>query len=235
MNNVKYKLISHYLCPFVQRAVIALNEQNIPYERIDIDLNNKPDWFLKLSPLGKVPVLVVEEDVNEPIVLFESAVIAEYINETTHANLLSDNPLTRAKQRAWIEFASATIFSLGSVYSAGSHEEYLSAVNQLEGKWQQLEDILSDSRYFAGEDFSLVDAAFGPAFRYLSTFEHLTGENFLAEFPKVDAWKTALLERPTVISAVRENYPALLTEFIANRDSYLGSLAKNSVKVTATA
>ena len=51
------KLISHKLCPYVQRAVIALNEKGVPFERIDIDLANKPDWFLKISPLGKVPVL----------------------------------------------------------------------------------------------------------------------------------------------------------------------------------
>ena len=51
------KLISHKLCPYVQRAVIALTEKGVPFERIDIDLANKPDWFLKISPLGKMPVL----------------------------------------------------------------------------------------------------------------------------------------------------------------------------------
>ena len=75
------KLISHKLCPYVQRAVIALTEKGIPFERIDIDLANKPDWFLKISPLGKVPVLVVERDGSE-VALFESNVICEYIEET---------------------------------------------------------------------------------------------------------------------------------------------------------
>ena len=56
----KLTLISHKLCPYVQRAVIALTEKGVPFERIDIDLANKPDWFLKISPLGKVPVLLVE-------------------------------------------------------------------------------------------------------------------------------------------------------------------------------
>jgi glutathione S-transferase len=54
----KLTLISHKLCPYVQRAVIALTEKGVPFERIDIDLANKPDWFLKISPLGKVPVLL---------------------------------------------------------------------------------------------------------------------------------------------------------------------------------
>ena len=53
----RLKLISHKLCPYVQRAVIALSEKGVAFERIDIDLANKPDWFLAISPLGKTPVL----------------------------------------------------------------------------------------------------------------------------------------------------------------------------------
>lgn len=71
---MKLTLISHALCPYVQRAVIALNEKNVPFERIDIDLRKKPTWFLAMSPLGKTPVLTVD---NQPI--FESAVICEYL------------------------------------------------------------------------------------------------------------------------------------------------------------
>ena len=77
----RLKLISHKLCPYVQRAVIALTEKGVPFERIDIDLGNKPDWFLKISPLGKVPVLRVET-VDGEAVLFESNVICEYIEDT---------------------------------------------------------------------------------------------------------------------------------------------------------
>jgi len=73
----KLTLISHVLCPYVQRAVIALKEKGVDYERIDIDLANKPDWFLKISPLGKVPVLKVGDEV-----IFESAVIAEFLEDT---------------------------------------------------------------------------------------------------------------------------------------------------------
>ena len=62
MGSTKYTLISHHLCPFVQRAAIALLENDVVHERKNIDLGNKPDWFLKLSPLGKVPLLVVDDE-----------------------------------------------------------------------------------------------------------------------------------------------------------------------------
>jgi glutathione S-transferase len=70
-------LISHALCPYVQRAAISLTEKGVTFERTDIDLSNKPDWFLAISPLGKTPVLVVD---GTPI--FESAVILEYLEDS---------------------------------------------------------------------------------------------------------------------------------------------------------
>ena len=73
----KLTLISHKLCPYVQRAVIALAEKGVPFERIDVDLANKPDWFLTVSPLGKTPVLLVGDTA-----IFESAVILEYLEDT---------------------------------------------------------------------------------------------------------------------------------------------------------
>ena len=82
-------LISHKLCPYVQRAVIALIEKGFPFERLDIDLANKPEWFLKVSPLGKVPVLLVRGEVA----LFESNVICEYIEDTQGGAKL--HPTTR--------------------------------------------------------------------------------------------------------------------------------------------
>ncbi len=88
---VPLKLISHKLCPYVQRAVIALTEKGVPFERIDIDLANKPEWFLKISPLGKTPVLVVGDHA-----IFESAVILEYLEETQGSSLASGRCASRA-------------------------------------------------------------------------------------------------------------------------------------------
>src|SRR5437868_6427344 len=97
----RLKLISHKLCPYVQRAVIALSEKDAAFERIDVDLSNKPDWFLAISPLGRTPVLQVGE-----VPIFESAVILEYLEETEPKPLHPADPLARAEHRAWIEFAS---------------------------------------------------------------------------------------------------------------------------------
>ena len=215
-------LISHKLCPYVQRAVIALEEQGMDYKRIDIDLNNQPEWFRQLSPLGKVPLLVVDDQ----IVLFESAVIAEYVNEIGNGSLLSSAPVEKARERAWIEFASASLDNIGSLYSVAGERKFADAESQLEVKWRHLENNLTQTPFFSGEDFSLVDAAFAPLFRYLDLFEQLVELDFLKHYPKIESWRRALAQRDSVKKAVSPDYPTLLAEFVAERKSYLGKYAR---------
>ncbi len=222
-NKQQLTLISHNLCPYVQRAVIALQELGIEYRRIDVDLDNPPDWFKRLSPLGKVPLLLIDDEV----VLFESAVIAEYVNDIGGANLLLTDPIEKARQRAWIEFASATLDNIGALYSASGESNYARSASQLEVKWRQLEQILTGSQFFSGEQFSLVDAAYGPVFRYLDLFEKLVDTDFLGQFPKLASWRKRLQARESVSNAVRSDYQILLTEFLADRDSWLGQRASD--------
>ena len=99
------ELISFKLCPFVQRSVITLLYKGTPYDITYIELDNPPKWFQDISPFGKVPVLKVEDTV-----IFESAVINEYIDEVTPGNLNPDEPLKKALNRSWVEVAATGIF-----------------------------------------------------------------------------------------------------------------------------
>lgn len=213
---MKLTLISHALCPYVQRAVIALNEKNVPFERIDIDLRKKPTWFLAMSPLGKTPVLTVD---NQPI--FESAVICEYLEDTVGPALHPEDPLTRARHRAWIEFASATLATVWSFYTAKDEGAYSDAVNALIQRFVQIEGVLQEGPYFGGKSFSLVDAAFAPVFRYFDVFDEASGVRFFSHTPKVRSWRLALSERPSVRSAVSVNYPSLLRQFVLDQQGVL--------------
>jgi len=230
MTQPKLTLISHHLCPFVQRAAIALNEEGVEFERKNIDLANKPDWFLKLSPLGKVPILVVDDET----VLFESSVIAQYVNEITGGDLLSADTAEKYRQLAWMEFASEVIGSVGQLYNANGNGTFNRARSVLEDKFSRVEEALSDGPWFSGEDLSLVDAAFAPAFRYFDLIDELTGIDFFESTPKVAAWRKALQQRPSVIGAVSDDYPEHLLTFFANRNSVIGRLAQTTaVKAAA--
>ncbi|MDP2440041.1 glutathione S-transferase family protein [Rhodoferax sp.] len=216
----KLTLISHLLCPYVQRAVIVLEEKQIAFDRIDIDLANKPDWFLKVSPLGKTPVLLVD---GRPI--FESTVICEYLEETTPKPMHPQDPLTRAQHRAWMEFASATLNAIGAMYGAPDERTLRAKVDNLKTKFAQVEAELSAvgrlEPYFAGDSFSMVDAAFAPVFRYFDVFETIDDFGVFTQTPRVNAWRAALHQRQSVRSAVRADYPELLRGFLIQRKSEL--------------
>ncbi len=118
-----YTLVSHHLCPYVQRAAIVLSEKGVVFERRYVDLAAKPGWFRAISPLGKTPVLLVED---EP--LFESAVICEYLDETIAPHLHPLDALERARERGWMEFGSAILNNIAAFYNAlyrsGSASQY---------------------------------------------------------------------------------------------------------------
>ena len=216
-----FRLISHQLCPYVQRAVIVAAEKGISYERIDIDLADKPDWFLAISPTGKVPVLEVVDEDGRSRILFESAVIAEYLDEISGERLLPSDPVDRARERAWIELASATLANIGQLYSAPTRETFETQKSALERRLATLETEIAGP-WFAGDLFGLADAAFGPMFRYLDVFDWRLGRPVAERPSKVRAWSAALAERPSVRTAVADDYAELLIDFVVAKNSFLG-------------
>lgn len=211
-------LISHALCPYVQRAAIALIEKGIEYERVDIDLASKPEWFLKVSPLGKTPVLLVD---GEPI--FESAVICEYLEDTEPPRLHPGDPLERARHRGWIEFGSALLNAIGGFYNAPDETSLRAAAVDIRSRFERIEIQLQTGPYFSGERFSLVDAVFGPVFRYFDVFEEFGDFGFFESTPRVVAWRQVLAARSSVRAAAHPDYAQRLRAFLLARRSALSA------------
>ncbi|MBB3132789.1 glutathione S-transferase [Rhizobium pisi] len=215
-------LISHHLCPYVQRAAIALLEKGVPFERINIDLANKPDWFLKISPLGKVPLLRIEGEDGSEAVLFESSVICEYLEETqAGAALHPADALTRARHRGWMEFGSSVLSDLWGYETAQDATQLETKRKALAAKFATIEGALAEGPYFAGASFSLVDAVFAPIFRYFDLFDTLGDSGIFDGLERVKRWRKALSERASVRNAVGEDYPQRLTEFLEKHNSIL--------------
>jgi glutathione S-transferase len=223
-------LVSHVLCPYVQRAVIVLSEKAVPFQRQYVDLANKPEWFLAVSPLGKTPVLLVN---GTP--LFESAVICEFLEETQTPRLHPQESLARARHRAWIEFSSAVLSSIAAFYTARDEAALSEKTRELRTRFEQLEAALEPGPYFAGSAFSLVDAAFGPVFRYFDVFEQIRDFGFFDGLSRVRAWRSELAARPSVRNAVRPDYPVLLMEFLRKRRSALAQRIAAHRMAAATA
>jgi glutathione S-transferase len=209
-------LISHNLCPYVQRAAIALAEKQAPFERRYVDLGNKPEWFKAISPLGKTPVLLVGDT---PI--FESAVICEFLDDTLEPRLHPTDPLERAIHRGWMEFGSMLLNAIWAFYSAPDESALQAKAADMHARFKQLETVLGHGPYFEGARFCMVDAVFGPIFRYFDVFDEISDFGCMKDLAKTQAWRAALRERPSVIQAVALDYPDELKSFLVARQSAL--------------
>lgn len=214
-----FHLITYVLCPYVQRSVIVLLEKEIAYKRTDIDLSNTPAWFDKISPMGKVPVLIADQN----RALFESAVICEYLDEITPGSLHPDDPLDKAYHRAWIEFGSGLLDSIGGLYNATDKQNFENRRLEIQQKFQLVENEKSVGNFFSGEDFQLIDAVYGPIFRYFEVFDLIIDLGIFDNFPKIKAWRNSLQQRTSVQHAVSEKYSELLLQFLKQRNSYISS------------
>lgn len=215
-------LVSHHLCPYVQRAAIALAEKAVPFGRVWIDLANKPDWFNAISPRGKVPLLRVPHSDWQETVLFESSAICEYLEDTQRGPRLHPaDPLQRAQHRAWMEFGSAILSDVWGFETARDPAVYDAKREAIAAKLATIEAVLGDGPFFAGERFSLVDAVLGPIFRYFDIFDAITDTGVFADAPKVRAWRAALAERPSVREAVTADYAHRLRAFLIRHEAHL--------------
>jgi len=212
---MKPKLISFKLCPFVQRSVIVLKEKGVDFDITYIDLSAPPEWFKQISPLGKVPLLQVGDTV-----LFESAVIMEYLDEVNPPSLHPQDPLRKAHNRAWIEFASGLLFAQHSLAMGAADEQaFMTQCNELREKLSQLENQLVGP-LFNGTEFSLADAAFAPFFMRLQLLEQWHALGLLQGLPKLAAWSEQMLERPSVRESVVSDFAPLYREFIRKSGKY---------------
>lgn len=215
-------LVSHPLCPFVQRVAIVLHEKGICFERINVDLRDKPEWFLAISPTAKVPLLKVLHDHGRESVLFESVAICEYVEDVQPGPaLLPADALLRAQHRAWVEFASATLSDAWGFLNASDHETASAKVAAFRKKLERFEADMSDGPYFGGEDFSMVDAVVAPIFRYFDIIAFESTHQVFDGLERVANWRRALAQRPSIKAAVAEDYATRLRQHLQDQKALL--------------
>ncbi len=206
----KLRLISFKLCPYVHRCATTLKRKGAQYDIEYINLSNKPDWFLKLSPLGKVPILVV----NDKDVLFESAVINEMLDEMFPPASLDIDIIKKAKERAWIEFSSAMLADLNNIVSTTG---WSSAAEALLKKLALLEDIIGNNGYFKGSELSLIDTAYAPLFFRMSFLEKIWHLPAFRALTKVAKWAENLANNQYVKDAVVPDFRDIYLEYVRNK------------------
>jgi glutathione S-transferase len=156
-------------------------------------------------------------------VIFESAVICEFLDETHAPRLHPAQALERARHRSWMEFGSALLNTIGAFYNAADAAALDARAREIRARLAQLEAALGSGPYFAGRDFCIVDAVFGPVFRYFDVFDTIEEFGFFDGLNKLVAWRDALSRRDSIRRAVRSDYPELLRSFLRDRRSELSN------------
>ena len=196
--------------------MIVLRAKKVEFDVTYITKDDKPDWFLELSPHGKVPVLKVND-----IALFESNAIAEFLDEVVEPRLAPQDPIMRAYNRAWTDFTGNWAKALNQVTYAKTVEEHASALNELPLTLQKLEDALSrrstNGPYFNDENISLVDAAYAPFMMRFEIVEGINPTNILKQYPNISAWSDALMDNEFVINSVPNDFSEVYQVNLYNR------------------
>lgn len=227
----RYRLISYDLCPYVQRSQVMLHEKGVEFDVEHIDLSNKPDWFVELSPTGKVPTLEVTRDDGGTVVLFESLVINEYLEETAGGiPMLPSDPLDKAYARAWVEYSTALLQDCFALTAAKDVETLAEVCKRVSDKLDRIEGEIRGS-FFLGEAMSLVDAAFVSALQRLKFADELKPDMTLFgdHRPRVTRWWHAIETRPSVPDSapadIRERFYAMIGRDRGGYRSLIGELA----------
>lgn len=225
----KFMLCSFKTCPWVQRAAIVLQAKQVPYEITYIDRDNRPDWFLRISPHSKVPVVVIDGKES----LFESNAIAEYLDETVAPRLHPEDPLARARNRAWTDYVPTFADAISETAYSNSEDEFAAHAAKMAGPFKKLDDALAgrghDGACFNGPKFSLVDAAYAPFLQRYTFMDRLKPLGIIEKFPRLAAWRDALLATPAVKASTVANIEAVWQENLFLRKRWLARHVSQSV------
>ena len=221
----KYLLVSFKTCPWVQRAAIVLREKRVDFEFRHIEPDNRPEWFLAISPHKKVPVLRVDDQVS----LFESNAIAEYLDETVSPRLHPDDPVTRAVNRAWTDYLPTFAAAVTATAYADTEADYSAAAARIPDPFERLERALEkqgSGPFFNGAEYSLVDAAYAPFLQRYVFLDRVKTLGHIEKFPRLRAWTEALLARPSTHSFPPDEFEAMYRANVKRRNKWVSQFVE---------
>jgi glutathione S-transferase len=209
------EIYSAVLCPFAHRSRLTLVEKKVPFQLIEIDLQNKPANFGEISPYGKVPVLK-----HGNYRVWESAIINEYLDEAfPEPPLLPKEPIQRAQARIWINFADTRLFATtGKWLHSKDPQQYRDVAKELIEhlrfiEQEGLQKLSAEGPYWFGAEISLVDLTYYPWFEQLAVLEHFRGFKLPTGLDRLKQWWETVANRESVRSIA--NSPEFYLEHYA--------------------
>lgn len=193
------RLYNMNFCPFSQRVRIVLNAKDVPYDVVNINLKNKPDWIFKIHPEGKVPAL----DTGDKIIV-DSLDIAEFLDEKyPEPPLYSCDSELKSKDKELIQkFGKVISATTRAIYNKENLpvEEYLKDILE---PLEEFEAELANrgTTFFGGDNPGMLDYMMWPWSERSKVPSALQDKEFQfprEKFPTLVAWREAMKEVPAV-------------------------------------
>ena len=215
MSNLK--LLTSAFSPYGQRVETLLLEKNISYNKEFIDLSNKPSWFFETSPLGKIPVLLVDD---RP--LFESLAILEYLEATYAENILHPkNQFVLAWHRGWMEFSNTLLSLAFGLVFADNAQTIIDKQQELKNKLALFAKQLKYQPYFNGDFFSILDITMVSAMQPLLFLSEKFNLNLFENLDNLLQYANNVVSRPSFVKSLPENYAQIFENFLQRKNSFL--------------
>ncbi|XP_070818811.1 glutathione S-transferase omega-1-like [Chaetodon trifascialis] len=213
------RLYSMRFCPFAQRTRLVLNAKGIKYDIININLKDKPDWFLERNPLGLVPTL--ETTAGE--VIYESPITCEYLDEVyPEKKLLPSSPYGKAQQKMMLEHFSKIIPYFYKIPMGRTRGQDVSGLEgELKQKFAKFnEDLVKKkTKFFGGDSITMIDYMMWPWFERLEINDL---QHFLDDTPELKKWKELMSEDPAVKATMYslDTYKAFYKSYVEGKPNY---------------
>jgi glutathione S-transferase len=186
------EIFSAEVCPYAQRTRMMLIEKDVPFSLREIDLNDKPNWFLEVSPYAKVPVIR-----HAGRVVYESAIINEYLDEVFPAPpMMPGEPAERATARVWIDFMNMKLLPcFYRLMMAQGADKQDAEADTLRAHFRLMETAMAEEGagpYWFADQLTLVDLALYPWFERLPALEHYRGAVLPENCTRLRSWSDAM-------------------------------------------
>ena len=151
---------------YSHRVRIVLAEKGINVEYHFIEADNKPEDLIDLNPYNSVPTLV-----DRDLVLFDSQVIMEYLDERfPHPPLMPVDPVSRARSRQMLYRIKRDWYSFIDQMNTTDETQLTNAKNGLRDALTTVAPIFEQKQYFMSDEFSIIDSAIAPILWRLPVF-----------------------------------------------------------------
>ncbi|MBF0264345.1 MAG: glutathione S-transferase family protein [Gammaproteobacteria bacterium] len=215
MSNNQPESLELYLfpsCPFAQRVNMSLIRSGLEYSKKVFTPMDMPENLKQISPLGNVPVLLI----NNKESIFESAVIADYIAQISPVSLEPKDEITRAQMRAWSNYSDDCFTKFMAVLNAENEKDMLEANEKFINAFHVLSNQrINKGPYFYGEQYTTIDSSYGPLFLRMKTLNQLFPAFTYQSLPdNISQWMDNLCNSDTLKDSIIGNFNEVFKMFL---------------------